>query len=451
LKPVRRACQEEKMKRKLIISLIVVLAAIIALVAVSGKTSRGVNAVQFTEAQKGKIEVTVVGTGELLAERSSDILAPEINASGGGGHGDIRHAAMKIQDLIPEGTIVKKGDFIAQLDRTEYDNSLKDDRDRLSTLKTSLEMKNLDSAVTLTALRDGIRNQKFTVSEAEITYRNSKYESPEIIRQSEIAFDKAKRMLEQLERSYRLKTAQSIQDIRNQEYYIGRVTNRIERTEALLKQFTILSPSDGMLIYKRDFRGNKRKIGTMINPFDRVVATIPDLSSMISRTFISEIEVNKVKPGQKADINIDAFPLKSYTGTVISVANIGEVLPNSDSKVFETLIRIDGTDPELRPSMTTGNKIMINSVDNVVYLPTECIQGGTDSLTFVYTKNRKKQIVMTGVSNEKYTVIEKGLKPGTVVYLSEPQNSEKFKLTGKELIPELKQRYQLKSDLAENK
>jgi hypothetical protein len=206
-----------------------------------------------------------------------------------------------------------------------------------------------------------------------------------------------------------------------------------------------------MLIYKRDFRGSKRKIGTMIAPFDRIVANIPDLSSMISRTFISEIDVNKVKTGQKADINIDAFPLRSYKGTIISIANIGEELPNSDSKVFETQIRIDGTDPDLRPSMTTGNKIMISSVENVIYISTECIQSGTDTLTFVYTRNRKKQIVMTGISNEKYTVIEKGLKPGTVVYLSEPQDHDKFKLAGKELIPALRQKYRMKADLAERR
>jgi multidrug efflux pump subunit AcrA (membrane-fusion protein) len=439
------------MKKNLIIAGIVIVVTIIIMVAFNGMTTRGNDTVQFTQVQQGKFEVTVVGTGELLAERSVDILAPAVMAGGRGGGGDIRVAPMKIQDLIPEGTMVKKGDFIAQLDRTDYDNNLKDDRDRLSTLMTQLEMKNLDSAVSLTALRDGIRNQKFTVSEAEITYRNSRYESPEIIRQAEIAFDKAKRMLEQLNRSYKLKTAQSIQDIRNTEFFIGRVTNRITSTENLLKQFTIISPSDGMLIYKRDFRGSKRKIGTMIAPFDRIVANIPDLSSMISRTFISEIDVNKVKTGQKADINIDAFPLRSYKGTIISIANIGEELPNSDSKVFETQIRIDGTDPDLRPSMTTGNKIMISSVENVIYISTECIQSGTDTLTFVYTRNRKKQIVMTGISNEKYTVIEKGLKPGTVVYLSEPQDHDKFKLAGKELIPALRQKYRMKADLAERR
>ena len=110
-------------------------------------------------------------------------------------------------------------------------------------------------------------------------------------------------------------------------------------------------------------------------------------------------------------------------------------MPNSDAKMFETLIKIDGTDPELRPSMTTGNKILIKSVSNAIFIPTECIQAGTDSIPFVYMKNNTKHIVLLGDSNDKYTVIEKGLEPGAQIYLIPPEKPDGFKLTGKELIP----------------
>ncbi len=83
---------------------------------------------------------------------------------------------------------------------------------------------------------------------------------------------------------------------------------------------------------------------------------------MISRTYVSEIEVNKVKIGQKVTLTIDALPGKSWTGNVYSVANIGEQLGNSDAKMFEVLIRIDDVTPELRPDMTTYNKIIISTV-----------------------------------------------------------------------------------------
>jgi hypothetical protein len=88
--------------------------------------------------------------------------------------------------------------------------------------------------------------------------------------------------------------------------------------------------------------------------------------------------------------------------------------------------------------MTTGNKILVSSFENVIYIPTECIMTGTDSVTFVYTRNKLKQVVVPGESNDKFTVIEKGLKAGTRIYLSEPATHDKFRLSGKEFIPEIK-------------
>jgi HlyD family secretion protein len=440
------------MNKKLIISVLVIGVTIIALVIFNKVASRVDDSNLIAEAKLGYLDITVSGTGELFAEHSVDIKAPEMiqRNQGGqrGGGGDIRLAPLRIQDLIPEGTIVKEGDYIAQLDRTEYDNNMKDDVDRLKNFETNLEMMILDSAVTLTALRDEIKNQRANVSEREMTFRNSKYESPDVIRQAEINYEQALRILEQRIRTYKLRVAQTNQNIKNTKFFLGRVTGRINDTKELLDQFTIKSPGEGMVIYKRDFRGSKRKVGTMISPFDRTIATIPDLSSMFSKTFISEIEVSKIRPGQKVDITVDAFPQKSFKGTIETIANIGETLPNSDSKVFETQIRIDGSDPALRPSMTTGNKILVKSFENVVFIPTECIMTGADSITFVYTRNKLRQVVVPGESNDKNTVIEKGLKSGTKVYLSEPQNHDNFKLAGEEFIPEIKVRAKQRTVLA---
>jgi HlyD family secretion protein len=443
------------MNKKLIISILVLGATIIALIVFNNVASRVDDSNQITEAKLGNLDITISGTGELFAEHSVEIKAPEMiqrNQGGQGGHGggggDIRLSPLRIQDLIPEGTIVKVGDYIAQLDRTEYDNTMKDDLDRLKNYETNLEMMILDSAVTLTALRDEIKNQRATVSEREMTFRNSKYESPDVIRQAEINFEQSKRILEQRIRTYELRVAQTNQNIKNTQFYLGRVKGRIDDTKELLDKFTITSPGDGMLIYKRDFRGSKRKVGTMISPFDRVIATIPDLTSMFSRTFISEIEISKIKPGLNVDITIDAFPQKSYKGRIETVANIGETLPNSDSKVFETNIRIDGSDPALRPSMTTGNKILVSSFEKVIYIPTECIMTGTDSVTFVYTRNRTRQVVVPGESNDKFTVIEKGLKTGTRIYISEPENHDNYRLSGKEFIPEIKEKARQRTIMA---
>jgi hypothetical protein len=156
--------------------------------------------------------------------------------------------------------------------------------------------------------------------------------------------------------------------------------------------------------------------------------------------YVNEIEIARIKNGQKVQIAVDAFPDKKFSGEIITIANIGEQLPNSDAKMFEVLIRVDESDPALRPSMTTSNKIIIDTYRDVISIPSECVNAGPDSIPFVYLKNHTKQIVVLGKSNEKHVIVEKGLKPGVQVYIIPPEEPEKFKLSGQELIPEIRQK-----------
>jgi hypothetical protein len=98
------------------------------------------------------------------------------------------------------------------------------------------------------------------------------------------------------------------------------------------------------------------------------------------------------------------------------------------------VIKVDGSDPILRPSMTTGNKIITKTIEDVTYIPLESVQTGPDSIPFVYTRKGNKQIVVLGEENENNVVIEQGLEIGAMIYLSTPENPEKFKITGQDLV-----------------
>jgi HlyD family secretion protein len=433
--------------RKRILIITGILIAVAALVAFNRMTSKKGVVNTFTDVKNGTFEISVSNTGELIAERSVDVKGPEIGRSTqqgggggdrgrqGGGGGDMHAMELKIHDIVPEGTIVNTGDYIAQLDRTSYANTLKDAQETLKTYETNVEMKVLDTAVVLTNLRDDIKNQRYVVEEAVITLAQSKYEPPATIRQAEITLDKSQRNLQQKIKSYELRVAQTLSEINHEKMHLSRQTRLVSDLEEFLAQFTITAPAQGMVIYKKERNGSKRKAGSQVNPFDRVIATLPDLSTMISKVYVNEIDVSKVKSGQKVIINVDAFPKKTYSGTVNTIANIGEVLPNSDAKMFEVQIKVDGSDPALRPSMTTSNKIIIKTFENVAFIPSECVQAGSDSIPFVYEKNRSKQVVVLGESNEKNVIVEQGLEAGSTIYVIPPEESENFKLVGEELIP----------------
>jgi len=427
------------MKRTLIITGIIVAVAIIILIVISRVTSKKDVNNLYAVAEKGQFDIVVTTTGELQAKKSTDIAGPEFTQSR-----NIRAMDIKITDMVPEGTEVKGGDYVATLDRTSFDNSLKDELEKLTTYETNLEMKILDTAVTLSNLRDNIKNLRFSVEEAAITLQQSKFEPPTTIRQAEISLDKANRSLDQSIRGYSLRVEQAKSDMRTAKTNLSEQKVRVGDLQTVLSKFIITAPSSGMIIYKRDRMGAKRKVGSSISPWDNVVATLPDMSSMMSKTYVNEIDVSKVKAGQHVEIVVDAFPEKSYTGTVTSVANIGEQLPNADAKVFEVLIEVDGSDPILRPSMTTGNKIITKTINDVTFIPLESVQAGVDSIPFVYMKNGTRQIVVLGESNENNVVIEQGLPSGTQVYLSTPAKAENFKLIGEELVSVIKEKEKAK-------
>ena len=152
------------MKRTIIITSIIVAVAVIAMIVISKLTGREDLSTLFAEVQQGEFEVVVTTTGELQAEVSTDIKGPEGLASR-----NMRFGGIKISDLVPEGTEVKAGDYVATLDRSSVDNTLKDELDRLESYQTDLLKKQLDTTISLGNLRDDLLNLKFNMEEAEIT------------------------------------------------------------------------------------------------------------------------------------------------------------------------------------------------------------------------------------------------------------------------------------------
>jgi multidrug resistance efflux pump len=185
---------------------------------------------------------------------------------------------IKIQDLVPEGTLVKEGDYVATLDRTSFDNTLKDELERLATYETNLETAMLDTAVTLTNLRDNIKNLTYSVEEARITLEQSKYEPPATIRQAEINLDKAERSLEQAKRSYNLRVEQTRANILNTERQLNEQRQKVADLQELLGKFIIKAPADGMVIYKRDRTGQKER-----QDLQSVLSTMPLQHFLICR------------------------------------------------------------------------------------------------------------------------------------------------------------------------
>lgn len=372
----------------------------------------------YTTPRVGSFEVDVTTTGELRAKNSVEIRGPQ-------GARDFRVNNMPIQRLVPEGSIVKKGDFVAELDRSEIMGKLQDAQLDVQSAESQVIQAQLDTTLTLSQARDNLVNLRFALEERQIEVDQSRYESPAVQRQAEIELDRAKRQLTQETKNYQTKVKQSEAQLREVETELQKKRNEIVKIRQLMAQFTVYAPDQGMIIYRRNWDGSKITEGGQISAWSPVVAELPDFSVMESVTYVNEVDIQKIELGQIVQIGLDAVPDKVLTGIVTDVANIGEQRKNYDSKVFEVVIEINESDSLLRPAMTTSNRIKIASVENALSVPLETIHA-EDSLTFVYKREGLDvvlQEVKIGLVNENEVIIERGLNDKDELYLSVPSDT----------------------------
>ncbi len=404
------------MKNIIIGSIVIALAAAIYWFGVRKDTSTAEQDIKI-QVQEGEFQIYVTATGELQAKNSEKIRGPQ-------GMRAARIYQVTIADIVPEGTIVKAGDFVARLDRSELDGRIKDVSTEIEKKEAQLTQAKIDTAITMRGIRDQLVNLQFSMKEKELEVEQSKYEPPAVIRRVKLDLERIKRDFDQQKTNYKLKQQQAVAKVQEIMSSLEQTQSRLSSMLELLQEFNILAPKPGMVIYERSWNGKKGP-GSQISSWDPVVAQLPDLSNMISKTYVNEVDINKVSVDQKVEIQVDAFPDKSFDGTVIEVANIGEQMRKFDVKVFEVTIQLNETDTVLRPAMTTSNKIITKIYDNVKFIPLEAIQN--DSLTYVFKalENGKiiKQEVITGEFNDDQIIIKYGVKKGETVLLSIPENA----------------------------
>ncbi len=373
-------------------------------------------------AKFGEFRVLVTTSGELEAKSSEDIKGPS-------GLRDFRIWQVKINDIIPDGTVVDSGAYVADLDRSDLMNQMKDVETELEKLQSQYTKIQLDTSMEMRNAREELINLRYNLEELQLRYDQSKYEPPATIRQIQIDLEKGQRAYEQAQNNYQLKLDKARANMQEVSATLQQTERKYSQINTILKQFRIYAPKAGMVIHRRNWDGSKQGIGSTIQTgWDNVVASLPNLTEMISKTYVNEIDISKVRTGQKVEIGVDAFPDRSYTGEIIEVANIGEQLRNSNAKVFEVRIMINESDTILRPAMTTKNTIITDVIPNAVFIPLESVHT-IDSISFVYFSGRQtRQQVKLGRSNQNEIVVIEGLKEGDLIYLAPPANAEKWKL-----------------------
>lgn len=366
----------------------------------------------------GNLEAVVTGRGEINGEKSVKIeLDPAMQDY------ELRVWSYKIIDLIQEGKKVNKGDFIARLDQSELMNNM---RQRMTDKeKVDADLKNaiIDSTVNLTAKREDIANALLDLQYKQIDLDVSKFESGAQQRKAQMEYQKAQIALDKRKRDYVLEQNKLKVRIRRYEESAENLQKILNKFQKALSCTRITSPGNGIVMIGEDFLGKKLTRDSQITTWRSTLAMLPDMSSVIVQTYIKEIDITKINLADSVRVTVDALSGKILSGKVRKIANMGETKSGFDMNAFEVIVRLDHSDPDLKPGMTCNIDIIISKYDQVLLTPLKSVFRNSET-SFVYVQHGRritKKVVELGAEDDQYIIVKDGLKEGDRVLLYEPK------------------------------
>jgi RND family efflux transporter MFP subunit len=400
--------------------------------------------------RRGTISLKVKDTGALESAKNMEVYCQV-------------EGQTTIITIKPEGTTVKKGEVVCQLDHATLDDNLVNQR--ITTERAAADLKNAEETLAvakmaLSEYTDGIyvttkQTYQGTIKQASSDWTkaterakwarrmydkgyNSRLQlETDLIdlQKADISLANAKAQLHQLDtytKPTQVKTlganiTKAESDVLAKKATFGLERDKQKKLEDQIAKCTLLAPGDGIVVYANDpgrFGQQQLQIeeGATVRQSQKIFS-LPDTSQMQVNAKIHESRVNWVKPGMRAQIRIDAMADTLLTGTVKEVKPMPDAnnWMTSDVKKYTTLVSIDSAPPNVRPGMNAQVEIMVTEVPDVLSVPIQSVieLGGKKYVYVVRPGVRaERRDVTIGLSNEKVIEVKEGLKESEDVALN---------------------------------
>jgi len=397
-------------KKKLIYAGAVLAVVIIVLVVAIPK---GLT-VATAEATQGEFIIDLKTTGEIDALNSTNISVPRLR----------RRMSLQIIDMAPEGTYVKKGDFLLQLDNSEALQNVEEAKDKLENAQAQLRSEEASIASNMAQLISQYESQKYNYEQAKLRLKMMQFEAEVKKQDAELSMKKAEASMEQAKKKIESQKIIDSATMKKAQLSVKQAEADLREAETTLENLTLKSPINGLVVYKEIFSSSgmkKVQIGDTPWPGFPVIG-IPDLSVMQAKTTVNETDISKVQKGLNVIVTVDALEGKAYYGTITRVASLARREYSTNTKVFDVEVTLDSTDNTLRPGMTCDCQIIVDRLKDVLYVPVQSVFE-KDGRTVVYVKTMRgasERDVVIGKKSLDFIEIVEGVEPGEEVCLRDP-------------------------------
>ena len=366
------------------------------------------------EAQRGEFIIQLGMRGEIDALNSTSVSVARMN----------RRMSLQIVDMVPEGTMVKKGDFLIQLDTSEAEQSVADAKDAVANAEAALESEKASIASSMAQLESSLESEEYSYQQSELNLKSMQFEAQVKKQEAELSMKKAEVSLAQAKERI---TQQKIIDqtaIRKAQLNVNQVKINLAEAQQALERLTLSAPIDGMVVYEEIFStSGRKKVAIGDTPFPGMpIIKLPDLSVMIIQGTVKEADINKIEKGQNVIATFEALEGKSYYGKLTRVAALARRDESTNTKVFDIEATLDSTMGELRPGMTCDMTIITDRIEDVLSVPLQSVFQKEDT-TVVYvmgSRGPNMREVKVGTQSTNFIVVEGGLNEGELVCLRDP-------------------------------
>jgi len=269
--------------------------------------------------------------------------------------------------------------------------------------------------------------EKLAVSKENFRmYREHVYPSLKEMAQAKV--EKAKMEQEQIRNGGVYKIAKASFKLKELKGKLSARRSALSKARKAIKNTVIHAPFAGIAVHHEAFRdGQKRKprIGDQVWQ-NQPLLYLPDISAMVVKTQVREIDLHKINMGQPCHIKVDAYPDTAFEGEVafIGVMAARGATGGQGEKYFQLVVAVAGSNQRLRPGMTARVSIRAHHVENRLAVPIQAVfSEGNDLYCYKYIGPEKGfvvQPVTCGKQNEAWVEIVTGLAHNDRISLVKP-------------------------------
>jgi len=256
------------------------------------------------------------------------------------------------------------------------------------------------------------------------SYKEHVYPSSEQTAKAKV--EKSEIELDQIRKGSVFKIAKAVSVLNETKSRLQHAKDSLTQAQNELNKTTIKAPFAGIVVLNETFMdGQKRKPRTG----DRVLQNqpllyLPDISSMIVKTQVREIDLHKISIGQKCAIRTDAYPDTMFDGeiTFLGILASGRVEGMGGEKYFQLTVSLKGENSKLRPGMTARISVLADQVKNCLTIPIQAVfdEGGKKYCYKAAGSRFKKIQISVSRQNEDMAEIVSGIEKGDRITLVMP-------------------------------